>query len=187
MSSRDDSILRTSLISIPFVTSSLTTEAIFSSLISAVMRSSAKGVLIVPEESIPDGYTIDDIASQWALFNGVIPVKTRNGAMLPQQVSANAVNVGISELLNTQLHLMEDISGVTGALQGKAASAGMSGRLYEQQTQNASISQLDLLDAFHSFLDEARRKDESNLRQYVLGESASLPSASPSFAVWDLS
>ncbi len=134
-----------------------------------VMRSSAKGVLIVPEESIPDGYTIDDIAGQWSRFNGVIPVKTRNGALLPQQVSANAANVGINELLNTQLSFMEDISGVTGALQGKAATTGMSGKLYEQQTRNASLSQLDLLDSFHSFLKEAARKDVSNLRQFVTG------------------
>lgn len=133
-----------------------------------VMRSSAKGVLIVPEESIPDGYTIDDIASQWSRFNGVIPVQTRNGAMLPQQVSANAVGVGINDLLSTQLSFMEDISGVTGALQGKAGGAGMSGKLYEQQTHNASLSQLDLLESFGSFLREARRKDLSNLRQYVV-------------------
>ena len=131
-----------------------------------VMRSSAKGVLIVPEESIPDGYTLDDIASQWSRFNGVIPVRTRNGALLPQQVSANAVNIGISELLNTQLGLMEDISGVTGALQGKMASAGMSGKLYEQQARNATLSQLDLLDTFYGFLREACQKDISNLRQF---------------------
>lgn len=134
-----------------------------------VMRSSAKGVLIVPEESIPDGYTIDDVASQWSRFNGVIPVKTRNGALLPQQVSANAVGVGINDLLSTQLSFMEDISGVTGALQGKAGGPSMSGRLYEQQTHNASLSQLDLLESFDSFLREARRKDISNLRQYVVG------------------
>ena len=135
-----------------------------------VMRSSAKGVLLVPEESIPDGYTIDDIASQWTLFNGVIPVKTRNGALLPQQVSANAVNVGINELLNTQLAFMEDISGVNGALQGKAGGASVSGKLFEQQTHNASVSQLDLLDTFYSFLDEAARKDISNLKQFVIGQ-----------------
>lgn len=133
-----------------------------------VMRSSAKGVLLVPEESIPDGYTIDDVAAQWSRFNGVIPVRTRNGAVFPQQVSANAVNIGINELLNTQLGFMEDISGVTGALQGKTMGTSMSGKLYEQQTRNASLSQLDLLDSFYGFLEEAKRKDLSNLRQFVV-------------------
>lgn len=131
-----------------------------------VMRSSAKGVLLVPEESLCEGYTIDDVADEWARFNGVIPVRTRNGAALPQQVAANAVNIGINELLQTQLNFMEDISGVTSALQGKTGNAGVSGILYEQQTRNATLSQLDLLDTFRNFLLEGAQKDLSNIQQF---------------------
>ena len=131
-----------------------------------VMRTSAKGVLLVPEESVPDGYTIDDMADQWARFNGVIPVKSRNGAAMPHQVATNATNVGISELLQTQLGFMEDISGVTGALQGKASSASVSGTLYEQQTRNATLSQLDLLDSFRRFLHDGAYKDVCNILQF---------------------
>ena len=130
-----------------------------------MMRSSAKGVLLVPEESIPEGYSIEDIADEWARFNGVIAVKTRNGALLPQQVSANAVNVGINELLPTQLSFMEDISGVTGALQGKATAASVSGTLFQQQTHNAMLSQLDLLDTFRDFILDGACKDMSNILQ----------------------
>ena len=133
-----------------------------------VMRSSAKGVLIVPEESVPDGYTVDDMAEQWARFNGVIPVKTRNGSAMPHQVAANAANVGINELLQTQLDFMEDISGVTGALQGKSSSSGMSGKLYEQQTHNASLSQLDMLNTFRSFVCDGAYKDVCNILQFRL-------------------
>ena len=132
-----------------------------------VMRSSAKGVLLVPEECIPEGYSIEDVAADWARFNGVIPVKTRNGAQLPQQVSANAVNIGIHELLQTQLYFMEDISGVTGALQGKTDSARTSGTLYEQQTHNATLSQLDLLDSFRHFIKDGLDKEVSNIQQMV--------------------
>ena len=135
-----------------------------------VMRSSAKGVLLVPEESIPDGYSLSDVADEWARFNGVIPVRTRNGSALPQQVSANAVNVGINELLQTQLGFMEDISGVTGALQGKTSNAGVSGTLYEQQTHNSALSQLDMLDTFRHFITEGMRKDISNVQQFYSDE-----------------
>ncbi len=147
-----------------------------------VMRSSAKGVLLVPEECVPEGYSIDDIADEWARFNGVIPVRTRNGAQLPQQVSANAVNVGINELLQTQLQFMEDISGVTGALQGKLNTSSVSGTLFEQQTHNATLSQLDLLDTFHSFLVEGAEKDLSLMRQYYTRQRV-LPSADGSPSV----
>ncbi len=131
-----------------------------------VMRSSAKGVLLVPEECIPDGVTIDDIADEWARFNGVIPVKSRSGAVMPQQVAANAVNIGINELLQTQLNFMEDISGVTGALQGKTTATGVSGTLYEQQTRNATLAQLDLLDTFRNFIRDGIVKDVSNIQQF---------------------
>ena len=131
-----------------------------------VMRSSAKGVLLVPEECIPDGYSLADVADEWARFNGVIAVKTRNGAMMPQQIAANAVNIGINELLQTQLNLMEDISGVTGALQGKSSNTGMSGTLYEQQTHNATLSQLDMLDSFRQFIQAGENKDLDNIRQF---------------------
>lgn len=131
-----------------------------------VMRSSAKGVLLVPEESIPEGYTLADVADEWARFNGVIAVKTRNGAMMPQQISANAVNIGINELLQTQLSFMEDISGVTGVLQGKQQNVGVSGTLFEQQTHNATLSQLDLLDTYRQFISEGKKKDLSNIRQF---------------------
>ena len=142
-----------------------------------VMRSSAKGVLLVPEESLSEGYTIDDVADEWARFNGVIPVRTRNGAILPQQVSANAVNIGINELLKTQLSFMEDISGVTGALQGKAGNASVSGTLYEQQTHNAALSQLDLLDTFRNFIKEGASKDISNILQFYTDQQIANVSA----------
>lgn len=131
-----------------------------------VMRSSAKGVLLVPEECIPEGSCIDDIAEQWARFNGVIAVKTRNGSQLPQQMAANAVNIGINELLQTQLEFMEDISGVAGALQGKSGAPSTSGTLYRQQTQNARLSQLDLLDTFTGFLIDGAYIDMRNIQQF---------------------
>jgi len=131
-----------------------------------VMRSSAKGVLLVPEECIPDGSCIEDIASEWARFNGVIAVKTRNGTELPRQMAANAVNVGINELLQTQLALMEDISGVSASLQGKSARADTSGTLYRQQTDNARLSQLDLLDSFAAFLTDGAYMDMKNIQQF---------------------
>ena len=92
---------------------------------------------------------------------------TRNGAAMPQQISANAVNIGINELLQTQLGFMEDISGVTGALQGKSSKVGISGTLYEQQTHNATLSQLDLLDSFRQFITDGVRKDMSNIEQFM--------------------
>lgn len=131
-----------------------------------IMRASAKGVLLFPEECKPDWMDLDDIADEWSRFNGVIAIKTKNTAVLPQQISNNSTNIGISELLNLQLKLFEEISGVNGALQGKPGLSGTSASLYSQQTQNATTSLLDLLESFSQFVIDAAYKDVKNMQQY---------------------
>lgn len=131
-----------------------------------IMRASAKGVLLVPEDSIPDGMSISDFAEEWTRFDGVIAYKSKPGQAVPSQISNNSTNIGIGELLNLQLKFFEDISGVNGALQGKPGYAGTSGNLYAQQTQNATTSLLDLLDSFSSFVIDGAYKDVKNMQQY---------------------
>jgi hypothetical protein len=130
-----------------------------------IMRASSKGVLLVPEESI-GSMDIEEIADEWSRFNGVIAIKTKNGVPMPQQVANNATNIGITELLQLQLKMFEDISGVNGALQGKMGYSGTSGTLYAQQTQNATMSLLDMLETFSDFVRDAAYKDVKNIQQY---------------------
>ena len=132
-----------------------------------IMKASAKGVLLFPEDCLPDGYDINDIADEWARFNGVIMVaKRKENAAMPQQIANNATNIGISELLNLQLKFFEDISGVHGAIQGQTANSGVSGALYAQQSQNATISLLDLLDSYSAFIKACAFKDVKMLQQF---------------------
>lgn len=132
-----------------------------------IMRASAKGVLLIPEQVLEDsGMSIEDIADEWSKFNGVITYKAKAGIPLPQQIASNSVNIGINELLNLQLKFFEDISGVNGALQGKPGYSTMSGTLYAQQTQNATTSLLDILDAFGEFIVDGAYKDVKNIQQF---------------------
>jgi len=130
-----------------------------------IMRASAKGVLLVPEECIPDNMDVNDFADAWTKFNGVLLISQRAGNKLPTQVSQNATNIGIGELLNLQLKFFEDISGVHGALQGQTPTSGTSGRLYEQQMANGATALLPILQAFTWFIKEGSRKDVSNIQQ----------------------
>lgn len=132
-----------------------------------IMRSSAKGVLLFPEDCLPKGMSMEDVANEWARFDGVIMIRQpKSGSALPQQIANNSTNIGISELLNMQLKFFEDISGVNGAIQGKPGYSGMSASLYNQQTQNATTSLLDLLDTFSSFVRDGAMKDVKNIQQY---------------------
>lgn len=132
-----------------------------------IMRASAKGVLLFPEECLPKGMSMEDVADEWARFNGIIMIKQpKAGQALPQQIANNCTQIGISELLNMQLKFFEDISGVNGALQGKPGYSGMSASLYNQQAQNATTSLLDLLDTFSAFIRDGAYKDVKNIQQF---------------------
>lgn len=132
-----------------------------------IMRASAKGVLLFPEECLPKGMSMENVADEWARFNGIIMIKQpKAGQALPQQIANNCTQIGISELLNMQLKFFEDISGVNGALQGKPGYSGMSASLYNQQAQNATTSLLDLLDTFSAFIRDGAYKDVKNIQQF---------------------
>lgn len=131
-----------------------------------IMRASAKGVLMMPEDCLPDGVSIDDIAESWTEFNGVIVYKPSKSGKVPEQVANNSTNIGIAELLNMQLKFFEDISGVTGALQGKPGYSGESASHYNQQTENSTKSLLDLLECFSCFVVDGAYKDVKNMQQF---------------------
>lgn len=131
-----------------------------------IMRASAKGVLMMPDDCLPDGVSIDDIAESWAEFNGVIVYRPSKSGRVPEQVANNSTNIGIAELLNIQLKFFEDISGVTGALQGKPGFSGESAAHFQQQTQNATTTLLDLLECFSGFVVDSAYKDVKNIQQF---------------------
>lgn len=152
-----------------------------------ILSSSAKGVLMFPEEALPSGMSLEDIANEWSRFNGVITIKAKAGAPLPQQISNNSTNIGINELLGMQMRLFDDISGVHGALQGKPGNSGISAALYAQQVQQSSTNLIDVLDSFSSFIVEGAKKDVKNIQQYynadriryIAGRKAKLVNSHP--------
>lgn len=130
-----------------------------------VIRATAKGVLLVPEDCLGD-HDLQEFADAWTQVNGVVAFKPSKSGAMPTQVASNATNVGIGELLNLQLKFFEDISGVNGALQGKPGYAGTSAALYNQQTQNATTSLVDLLEAYSYFSKDGAYKDVKNMQQF---------------------
>lgn len=130
-----------------------------------VIRATAKGVLLVPDDCLGD-HDLQEFADAWTQVNGVIAFKPSKSGVVPQQIASNATNIGIGELLNLQLKFLEDISGVNGALQGKAGYAGTSAALYNLQTQNATVSLVDLLEAYSYFVRDGAYKDVKNMQQF---------------------
>ncbi len=120
-------------------------------LVDHVMGASAKGVLLYLDNILPEGYTWQDLRYAWAKPNGIVPYHPRGGNDRPEQISGNATNIGAYEMVNLQMRLFEQISGVSGALQGQAADAFTGAQLYESQVANSSIALSDIFDTFNGF------------------------------------
>ena len=125
---------------------------------------SAKGVLLVPEGAVDPG-NLQSMADQWGRFNGVIVYKSDPLRPEPKQINSNLSNLGVSDLLEIQLKMMEDVSGVNGILQGNTSGGNVSGALYNSQTTNAMYSLSDLLETFQTFIRDCAQKDSELLRQ----------------------
>lgn len=131
-----------------------------------IMGAAAKGVLMFPEESMPDGMTPEEIAEEWVSYNGVIYYKGKSGIAPPQQVIANTSHTGVYDMLRVQLQLLEDISGVSGALQGKQPTAGTPASSYAQQSQNSSINLVDIMESYKQLREERDIKTMKLQQQY---------------------
>ena len=120
------------------------------SLLDQVMRSSAKGVLLFPETALPDGWTWEDARRCWSSANGLLPYNPRYSEAKPEQVSSNGTNIGAYQMIELQMKLFEEISGVSGALQGKNPTVNSAG-VYQLQSENANIALSDVFDTFEAF------------------------------------
>jgi len=129
-----------------------------------IMGSAAKGVLLFPEECKPDGMKMEDVASAWVKYNGLILYKPKPGVTPPQQIISNASNSGVYDMLNIQLRLLDEVSGVSSALRGQSAQAGTPASLYLQQSQNSATSLIDVMESYRH-VREARDKKIMKLQQ----------------------
>lgn len=122
-----------------------------------IMATSAKGVLLFPIDQKPVDMTWHEVCRRWAQPDGLIPV-TGMGAHLPHQVVTNNDNNGAYQLLQLQMKLFEDVSGVSEALLGKGLSSARGTELYESQVRNATVALADLFESFASFTAERDKK-----------------------------
>lgn len=132
-----------------------------------ILRTSAKGVTLVPEDCIPDHMTPEEFAEKWTSVDGLIIYQPKAGSNLkPEIFHNNSTNIGINEMLQLQLGLIDRISSVTGALQGKEAASGTSAARYGMEAQNATTALAAILKTFTSFTEDIAKKKVKIIQQY---------------------
>ena len=70
----------------------------------------------------------------------------------------NNDNNGAYQLLQLQMKLFEEVSGVSEALLGKGLSSARGSELYESQVRNATAALTDLFESFGSFITARNNK-----------------------------
>ena len=67
-----------------------------------ISRTSAKGVLMFPEDAKPDDMSMDEISDTWAAYDGIIYYKPNKSGKTPEQIIVNSSNTGLYDMLNVQ-------------------------------------------------------------------------------------
>lgn len=122
-------------------------------MIDHVLAVSAKGVLLYPLEAQPDGFSIADAVALWNRPGGVIPIDGTAGR-IPTQLNSEASTDNAARLLDIEMNMMRQISGVSAALQGQTSMANQSATMFESQIQNSAIALLDIFETFNTFRSE---------------------------------
>lgn len=119
--------------------------------IDSILVNSAKGVLLFPTDALPDGINMKDAATAWHHPGGVLPINPK-AARLPVEMHSVGRSEGASQLLDLELKMFQQVSGVTTAMQGMVSNpSSTSASLYESQVYNAAISLLDVFETFNGF------------------------------------
>lgn len=137
-------------------------------MIDFIRSSSAKGLLIVDEDAFK-GMSREQIVDEYVRYNGVLFVRLKQGQNIQNivhQYNGSATVAGDYELLNLQLKLINDISGVNSAMQGQSPASNTPSSLYAQQVQNSSLNIKGLLDSFRNFQKKRDNKVMKTIQQY---------------------
>ena len=135
-------------------------------LLDFIIGASAKGLLMVPQECIPDDMDIQDLAREYVKTNGVILIKKGAYDKLPKQISMNGTNIGAWEMFAQEMNIMQQISGLNGAVQGQVPRANTPSSLYAQQAQNSMMNFVVLFENYNMFCEERDEKLLKVLMQY---------------------
>lgn len=130
-------------------------------MLDMLIASSAKNTLFIPEDAL-EGHSLEEYADEIMKINGVIRFKPKPGInALPQFLQRNAVNIGIFDVLNFDMQQIQQISGLSGAIQGQVAKNNMPASLYAQQAQNTMLNFVLL---FNRFNDYCTKRDKKLMR-----------------------
>jgi hypothetical protein len=155
----------------PFISEIIPSQEYFNYYMVALdfyIRNAAKGVLMIDKESLTEDMRIEDIAEEYVKSNGVILYTSKKRGEKPTVATASTIPGGFDYILQLSRSMVDDVSGVQPALQGKGQGSE-SGVLYQAKAAQASYSILDLLKSFDHFLEMVTYKTVKVMQCFYTG------------------
>ncbi len=122
-----------------------------------MLSQAAKGVVLFPENQFSAQMPAAMVAEKLREPDGIVIYRPEPGVPGPQQVMTAVNSVGTQQMLDTQLRLMREVSGVGDALRGQTPSGVTSASMYQSQQQGQLLALRDLLDTFRAYLLRRRK------------------------------
>lgn len=137
------------------------------------LKNAAKGMTFLPLSMKPEGMTVEEYANQKTRFDAVYVYddtkpEARKSQHKPEFYTHSAFNIGQTEMLQIQLNMIHEVSGVSGALQGKEPASGTAASRYAMEAQNATTTIYPLLKKFNGFEERCALKKCITMQQYYL-------------------
>jgi hypothetical protein len=136
------------------------------------MSTSARGVLMIPKEQIPQDMSVQDFADEYTKANGVIAYKADPDdsnlprGTSPEQVFNRSIPSGAFQWLQQMRNELQEVSGISGAVMGEEPPSDQPAALYQARIQQSQITTLDLFETYFGILQKADRKALKVARQF---------------------
>ena len=137
-------------------------------------KHSAKDTMYVPISTVAeaDGYGVDYIEKASSKIGAVIPYNVDPKAPNARPTRENTMAQAFTPLnvVNMWMKISENVSGVYGALQGAAPSAGTPAQMYAQQTQNSAVSLNGVYESLQSYRNKSCKMMVQLMQQFYKGK-----------------
>lgn len=133
------------------------------------VKSAVKGLKFLPLSLKPDDMTTEEYANQSTEYDAVYVYddrKAKRTGAKPEFFTHSAFNIGTNEMLQTQLNMIHEVSGVSGALQGKTPTSGTSFARYSLESENATTTLYPLIKRYNSFKERVAMKKCITMQQF---------------------
>lgn len=117
-----------------------------------ILATAAKGVLLFPDEQLSRHMSLDEVADNFSVPDGIVRYYGKAGVPPPQQLVTPMGNLGIDRMIERQLKFAADASGVSNALRGADILPGMSASMYQAGVDNSLAALADIFDTFKEFI-----------------------------------